>query len=73
MDTPLKGLDGMTNPRFPDVEVQLTGEDGNVFNLMSIVSRKLPAEYIKEFRIDIMSSESYEDALIKMSEWVVVI
>jgi len=72
MDTPLKGLDGMTNPRFPDIEVELTGQDGNVFNLIGLVSRELPREHVKEFRIDIMSSKSYEDALVKMSEWVVI-
>ena len=71
---PLKGLTewihSMTEPRFPDVEVQLTGQDGNVFNLIGIVSRAIPGEYVKEFRNEVLSSSSYEEALTIMCEWV---
>lgn len=74
MDVQLSDLEDskLSSPRFPDIEVELTGQDGNVFNLIGLVSRELPREHVKEFRIDIMSSKSYEDALVKMSEWVVI-
>jgi hypothetical protein len=62
----------MNQPKHPDIEVTLTGQDGNVFNLMGIVSKALPAHEVYEFRADVMSAQSYDEALRKMMEWVVV-
>jgi hypothetical protein len=37
----------MSDPRYPDVEVQLTGEDGNAFAVLGNVQRELRA-YFRE-------------------------
>jgi len=57
-----------------DIEVKIIGEDGNVFNLMGIVSRALrehgveKAE-IEQFRKECMSGD-YDNALRTMMDWV---
>lgn len=66
---------GPDNPRYPDIEVQLTGTDGNVFALMGRVSHALkrgevPHDQIDEMRAEVFSSDSYEAALNVLSSWV---
>lgn len=55
------------------LEVTLTGEDGNIFNLIGIVSKEMKRngyrELVKEFQDDITSSKSYEEALQKIATW----
>lgn len=57
-----------------NLEVKLIGEDGNIFNLMGIVSREMKRNgyqnQIKEFTDDITSSNSYDEALAKIMDWV---
>lgn len=57
------------------IEVNLIGEDGNVFNLMGIVSRAMrrngiSKDEIEQFQNEVTSSESYDEALQVMMRWV---
>lgn len=57
-----------------DIDVQLTGEDGNVFNLIGIVSKALTRagerDAAKEMTAKVFASGSYEEALGIMAEYV---
>lgn len=51
-----------------DITVELVGQDGNVFNLIGIVTKALrrngvPAEKIKEFTDKCFSAGSYDEVL----------
>lgn len=56
---------------------QLTGEDGNIFNLTSIASKALKKygmkEQSKEMINKVFKAESYEEALMIIDEYVEVI
>lgn len=61
--------------KYPNVKVQLTGEDGNIFNLIGIVRRHLrdnrvSAEVIKQFVDEVTASGSYDEALAVIMSWV---
>jgi hypothetical protein len=63
-------------PRYPDVEVQLSGEDGNPFMIIGRVSRALrhagaSREEISRFRDEAMSGD-YDHVLRTCMEWIVV-
>ena len=62
----------MSNKRKP--KVQLVGQDGNVFNLMGICTNALKRagqyEEAKEFQKRVMSSDSYDEAIGIMLEYV---
>lgn len=66
----------MSEPKYPDVEVQLTGEDGNVFMIIGRVRRAIRQEAGREaqaeFDADVLSCGSYNDVLNKVQEWVSV-
>jgi hypothetical protein len=57
-----------------DIEVKLTGQDGNVFNLISIVSRALRENVSREeadaFFKDVTQAKDYDHALRIMMDWV---
>ena len=60
--------------RFPEVNVQLVGEDGNAFSILGRVSRALrrggaTEEEIKEFH-DEATSGDYDHLLGTVLEWV---
>lgn len=60
-----------------EIEVQLSGQNGNVFNLMAIVTRALKdhgvsMDEIAEFKKEVTSSKSYDQALRVMMDWVKV-
>ena len=63
--------------KFPDVHVQLSGEDGNVFSIIGRVSQALrragcaPSE-INAFQTQVQSSQSYDEALSVVMQWVSV-
>ncbi len=62
-------------PMFPDITVQLTGENGNIFNLMACVTRAmrdhhLPDEFITRMVSEVMDSGSYEEALRVLGTYV---
>jgi len=58
----------------PKPKVQLVGQDGNVFNLLGICTKALKRadqyEEAEEFQKRVMSSDSYNEALAIMLEYV---
>ena len=60
--------------KHPDISVQLTGQDGNVFNLMGVVIRALRShgfgDEVDDFISEVTSSKSYHEALAVMMQWV---
>ena len=62
----------MSNKQKP--KVQLVGQNGNVFNLLGICTRALKQagqeEKAKELQNRILSSGSYDEALVLMLEYV---
>lgn len=66
----------MAEPRYPHIEVPLTGEDGNVFFIMGRVTKAMrradvPSDKIKAF-IDEMMADDYDHALRTVMKWVSV-
>lgn len=64
----------MAEPRFPNVTVQLSGEDGNAFFIMGRVAAALrkagvSAEQIAEYRRVAMSGD-YDNLLRVTMQWV---
>jgi hypothetical protein len=62
----------MSNKRKP--QVQLVGQDGNVFNLMGICVRALKRvdqhDEAKELQKRVMSCNSYDEALVIMLDYI---
>ena len=60
--------------KFPDVHVQLSGEDGNVFSIITRVRRALRRAGASEAQLEDfgneMQSGSYDDALRTVMRWV---
>jgi menaquinone-dependent protoporphyrinogen IX oxidase len=60
-------------PKFPDVDVQLTGQDGNAFFIIARVSRALKdaghRDAVDEFRREAMSGD-YDHVLVTCMEYV---
>ena len=60
--------------KHPDISVRLVGQDGNIFNLMGIVSRALRTngfgDEVDDFVSEVTSSKSYHEALAVMMQWV---
>ena len=59
--------------KHPEIEIQLTGQDGNVFVLLGIVlttlkKAKLPKSEIDEFKKQAMSGD-YDNFLQTCMEW----
>lgn len=64
----------MTGPKYPDIEVTLTGQDGNAYNIMGLVSRALrnngvPKKEIDEYHQESMSGD-YDNLLRTAMAWV---
>jgi hypothetical protein len=64
-------------PRFPNIEVQLTGEDGNSFRILGAVQVALraagvPRETIAEFEAEATSGDR-DHLLITCMRWVTVL
>lgn len=62
--------------KYPEIEVQLTGEDGNAFFIIGRVSRALrranvPADEVAEFSREAMSGD-YDNVLRTAMRWVSV-
>jgi len=59
------------------IKVNLIGEDGNIFNLVGIVSREMRRngleELASEMRNRVFNSESYDNALQIIMEYVDII
>lgn len=65
-----------TTTRYPQIEVELTSQDGNAFNLIGITSRALrragvPEAEVKEFTTEAMSGD-YDNLLQTIMRWVEV-
>ena len=60
--------------KHPAISVRLTGQDGNIFNLMGIVVRALRTngfgDEVDDFVSEVTSSKSYYEALAVMMQWV---
>lgn len=61
-------------PRYPEVEVPMVGEDGNAFAIIGRVSKALgragvPAGEVKEFKEEAMSGD-YDALLRTVIRWV---
>lgn len=60
-----------------EVEVNLVGEDGNIFNLVGLTSKALKRngykEYAEELNSRLKEQESYGDALNLISEYVTIL
>ncbi|AGU92000.1 hypothetical protein ADAWI_88 [Mycobacterium phage Adawi] len=65
-----------TAPKFPDVHVQLTGQDGNVFFIIGKVSKALRAAghvaEVTQFVNEVTDADSYDAALQVVMQWVEV-
>lgn len=66
-----------TDIRYPDVTVQLAGQDGNVFMIIGGVRKALrragvPQADLDGFTADVMAAESYDAALVTVMRWVTV-
>lgn len=66
----------MAEVKYSDVEVQLSGEDGNAFFVIGRVSSALrragvPSEEISEFTDEAMSGD-YDNVLQTCMKWVTV-
>lgn len=59
-----------------DIRVKLTGEDGNIFNLIGIVLRALRrngrGDLCKPLTEAVATSKSYTEALARIMEFVIV-
>ena len=60
--------------KYPNITVQLTGQDSNAFNLIGLVQRalkraKVPPEEVAKFRQEAMSGD-YDNVLQTCMRWV---
>lgn len=63
------------SPKYPSVDVDLIGEDGNAFMIIGRVTRELrrhgvPNDKVDAFRRQALDSESYNDLLNLVSRTV---
>lgn len=66
----------MTETRFPHIEVQLTGNDGNAYSILGAVSRGLKTDpeaklLVNDFMDEAMSGD-YNHLLRTCMQWVTV-
>lgn len=64
-------------PKYPDIEVELTGTDGNAFSIIGAVTQNLrrngvAGSEINEFRLEAMSGD-YDNVLVTAMRWVTVL
>lgn len=63
-----------STPRYPDVHVQLTGQDGNAFAIIARVRNTLRREVdrlaAEEFAEQALQAESYDGVLRLCMTWV---
>ena len=62
--------------KYPEIEVQLSGNDGNAFAVMGAVAKalrrnKVPADEIKQYQTESMSGD-YDNLLRVAMAWVTV-
>lgn len=63
-------------PKYPDVLVQMTGQDGNVFFIIGRVSKALReaghVDQVQAFVNEVTDTDSYDAALAVVQQWVSV-
>lgn len=66
----------VSDVRYPEVEVELIGQDGNAFNLIGIVSkaleRNVDSQAALQFRSAAMFASSYDELLALIQRTVTV-
>ena len=66
----------MTEIKYPEIEVQLSGEDGNAYAIMSAVSKALRRSGVDKLEVDEYVTESmsgdYDNLLRVAMKWVSV-
>lgn len=66
----------MSGVRYPDIHVELLGQDGNAFMILGLVQRamrkaKVPQEIIRQY-VDEATSGDYDHLLQVTMQWVEV-
>lgn len=64
----------MSDTKYPDIKVRLTGIDGNAFSIIGAVSaglrqHEVPSDEIDKFREEAMSGD-YDNVLQTCMKWV---
>ena len=63
-------------PKYPEIEVELVGQDGNAFAIMGAVQKALRKAEVSKDEIDLYLKESmsgdYDNLLRTATEWVSV-
>lgn len=59
----------MTTIKYPDIEVELTGSDGNAFAVIGKVKRALPLDVQADFVAEATSGD-YDNVLTTCCRWV---
>lgn len=71
-----KGRNSMSDIKYPEIEVQLTGTDGNAFAIMGAVSKALRRAEVPQEEIDSYINQSksgdYDNLLRTAMKWVSV-
>jgi hypothetical protein len=67
-----------TGIKYPEVKVRLSGQDGNVFNLIGACRRAarkagVSVQEIEDFSTEVRKSGSYDEALRVMMAWFNVV
>jgi hypothetical protein len=66
----------MSEPRYPDVVVQLTGNDGNAFTILATIQKALKRAGVEKSEVDAYLTDStagdYDHLLRTAMEWVTV-
>jgi len=65
------------NPLFPNIKVPLIGKDGNIFLIISKISKALENNGVSstdrsQFFSEVTGANSYTEALNKCCRWVVI-
>jgi hypothetical protein len=64
-------------PKYPNIEVQLTGKDGNAFFIIGTVRRALRRAGLSEDEVNAFSSEAssdnYDNVFMTCLRWVTVL
>lgn len=64
----------MSKPKYPEIEVTLVGQNGNVFNIVGIVDKALRKGGVsKEERVDFFNEAvdgDYDHLLVTCMKWV---
>lgn len=60
----------MSEPKFPEIEVQLAAADGNGWALHGAIRSKLPADVQAEFTKEALTGHDYDHLLATAMKWV---